>query len=380
MAGKKLKKTAHNWAWRAETRLDRLVRLINDRVNPIKKVRVQVFLGYGNAEKITVLARLQQDKGIESAEEQDSTLDNIKAASKQILTREIPNVRMQAEFAGQTTQAISDEEGYVEFKFSGSALMAPNDSWHKVQLESLEPVAGSEEIVRAETEVLIPCEKARLAVISDIDDTVIHTGATSTLQKSLVTLLQNAHSRVPFEGASAFDQALQKGTTGGEQNPVFYLSSSPWNLYDLLKQFLDIHQFPQGPLMLRDLGLEETHIFKSSHLKHKLGHVHKLLGSYPSLPFILIGDSGQKDAEIYQEVAQAYPDRILAIYIRNVTDARRETEVMEIARQVNALGPEMVLVQDSEEAARHAADKGWIAASAKPAISEQKQEDQEEDF
>ena len=67
-----------------------------------------------------------------------------------------------------------------------------------------------------------------------------------------LTLLHNAHTRLPFEGVAGFYQALQRGRDGEAYNPVFYVSNSPWNLYDLLEDFLDVHGIPRGPLLLRD--------------------------------------------------------------------------------------------------------------------------------
>ena len=96
------------------------------------------------------------------------------------------------------------------------------------------------------------------------------------------------------------------------------MSSSPWNLYDLLVDFLDLNGIPAGPLMLRDFGLRYEPTAGSGHLGHKLKEMRQILQAYPQLQFILIGDSGQEDPEIYREVVKEFPGRILAIYIRDV--------------------------------------------------------------
>ena len=71
-------------------------------------------------------------------------------------------------------------------------------------------------------------------MISDIDDTIVRTGATSLLMMLRVVLLSNAHTRLPFQGVAAFYGALARGASGQDSNPLFYVSSSPWNLYDVL--------------------------------------------------------------------------------------------------------------------------------------------------
>jgi phosphatidate phosphatase APP1 len=94
------------------------------------------------------------------------------------------------------------------------------------------------------------------------------------------------------------------------------------------------------------------------------------MDSYP-LPFILIGDSGQRDPEIYREVVAEYPARILAIYIRSVSpDPLRRETVRALAREVERAGSALLLTDDTLSAARHAADNGWISSEAVAAVAD----------
>jgi phosphatidate phosphatase APP1 len=205
---------------------------------------------------------------------------------------------------------------------------------------------------------------ARVGIISDIDDTVVHSSATSVLKMTWIVLLNNAHTRLPFEGVAAFYRALQRGADGRDYNPIFYVSSSPWNIYDVLEYFLNVHGVPAGPIFLKDWSPAVL----GKHRAHKLGVIRTLLGTYPELPFVLIGDSGQEDPEIYHQAVREHPGRIQAIYIRDVAATRRKVEVPAIAEEVRKLGVEMVLVPDSAAAAEHAAAKGLIAQDAVPEI------------
>ena len=92
----------------------------------------------------------------------------------------------------------------------------------------------------------------RFGIISDIDDTVIRTDATSLLGTFRSTMLANARTRLPFPGVAALYRALH----GAGTNPLFYVSSSPWNIYDMLSDVLAIRGIPAGPLLLRNWGLE----------------------------------------------------------------------------------------------------------------------------
>ena len=168
---------------------------------------------------------------------------------------------------------------------------------------------------------------------------MVKTGATSLLRMARTTFLSNARTRVPFPGVAAFYRALQKGAGESPFNPVFYVSSSPWNLHDLLTEFLTLQKIPIGPLMLRDWGMSAQESMPTGHAGHKLGAIRRILDLFPALPFILIGDSGQEDPEIYHRVVHDYPDRILAVYIRNVTPRpERVDAIRRLADEVEKAG------------------------------------------
>ena len=218
------------------------------------------------------------------------------------------------------------------------------------------PDAASE--VAAQHAILRAPSHARYGVISDMDDTVIHAGATNLLLMARRTLFGNARLRRPLAGVSAFYRALQHEA---EQwtNPLFYVSSSPWNLYDLFEEFLDRNEIPPGPLLLRDYGIDETKLGVEKGHAHKLEKTERIMAAYPDLPFVLTGDSGQDDAEIYAEAAGRYPDRIRAIYIRDVDpdkDTKYDARVDEYIEVSKGHGVPMIRARDSLAMATHAAE------------------------
>ncbi len=219
--------------------------------------------------------------------------------------------------------------------------------------------------------VVVPGENSRFGIISDIDDTIVPTGATRVLEMLKNTFLRNAHSRIPFPGVSAFYRALKQGTSSGEHNPVFYVSSSPWNLYGFLMEFMEINQIPLGPLMLRDLGLTKEHFISGSHNKHKLIQVERIFEIVKDIPFILIGDSGQHDPEIYLQVVKDFPGRVKMIYIRDANTGRKKA--LQAGEQIRVLGVGFLIVKNTMEAARHAADRDWISKDKLKDIGEKKE-------
>jgi phosphatidate phosphatase APP1 len=140
------------------------------------------------------------------------------------------------------------------------------------------------------------------------------------------------------------------------------VSSSPWNLYDVIADFLEAQAIPAGPLLLRDWDIGPS---LRSNSGHKLARIREVLATYPALPFLLVGDSTQEDPEIYGALAREHPGRVLAIYIRDPHgDATRRAAIQRLAADVQATGATLVLADDTLAAAKHAALHGWIAPRA----------------
>jgi phosphatidate phosphatase APP1 len=190
----------------------------------------------------------------------------------------------------------------------------------------------------------------------------------------------NARTRLPFPGVAAFYRALHHGSRGqaaSAANPIFYVSSSPWNLYDVIADFLDLQGIPAGPILLRDWDLWAGAHAAKGHHTHKLSQITRIFDTYPALPFILIGDSTQEDPEIYRHVVAAHPSRVLAIYIRNVhARPERSAAISRLAEEILADHSTLILSDDTLAAAKHAAEKGWISPDALPSIGEEKKADE----
>jgi phosphatidate phosphatase APP1 len=112
--------------------------------------------------------------------------------------------------------------------------------------------------------------------------------------------------------------------------------------------------------MLRDFGI-------SLKKNHKTEAIADILATYPKLKFVLIGDSGENDPEIYSAIVQKHPDRIRAIYIRSV-NPKRIFEIEKLASEVGKTGCQLVLAPEADLAAAHAAAEGLIQASELRAV------------
>jgi phosphatidate phosphatase APP1 len=342
-------------------------------------VKIVPYKGFGTHYKVSLKGRVLEEKGIPPAHEDDSLWDNLVNTFKRMESNEVPYARLKAEFYGLEQEIEADEEGMFDVIFEADTPFPENQLWHSIQLTLLAPdVTEYKGVVSATGEVLIPPKGADFGVISDIDDTVLQTDATKLVEMARNVFLRNAHARLPFPGVAAFYRALLLGSQDREINPLFYVSSSPWNLYDLLVEFFHLQNIPLGPvLFLRNWGISEDEILPLKHRDYKFGVIQHIMDMYPDLPFILIGDSGQEDPEIYFDVAQKYPDRVQAIYIRNVSrDLKRPEAIRELAKKVIEIGSTLILADETVTLAEHALEKGWISTATLTDILAEKAKDE----
>ena len=326
---------------------------------------IHAYRGYGTASRVRVRGRVLEEEGIPPASERDSAWRNVLSALRRFESDEVPGARVRVRFGGTTQELVTDAEGYFDTWIAPRDALEGDKLWHEISFDLLAPRSPIHASPTAIGRALVPPATAQLGVISDLDDTVVQTGATDARALLRSVFLANARTRLPFAGVATLYRALQDGPGGGQHNPIFYVSSSPWNLYDVLAEFLAIREIPEGPVMLRDWGLSERELLPTSHGSHKLEAIRSIIELYPTLPFVLIGDSGQEDPEIYREVVARYPSRILAIYIRNVTPRPERAErIRALAREVSEARSELLLAADSGEVAAHALDRGWIDAAA----------------
>ncbi|HEX8529694.1 MAG TPA: phosphatase domain-containing protein, partial [Cytophagales bacterium] len=346
---------------RLAVRLDRSRYNIKKRFGWLRSPIILPYRGFGNRHEIYLKGRVLEDNGLAKPAERNSIWHNIVAMYKRYVSNEIPNVRVKATFNGQEQVVTTNEIGFFEVRFHFATPLPVQKDWVEVQLELLDQVVPNQKQVRAGGPVMLSQEHHQFGIISDVDDTILVSNATNFYKKIKLMLFKNARSRLPFEGVASFYSALQKGRGGSAFNPVFYVSSSSWNLYDLLVDFCNFQGIPRGPFMLRGSRLDQFTFFASIHKEHKMAKIRQILTSFCDLRFILIGDSGQKDAEIYSQVVRDFPGRILAVYIRDVSNEERDAAVHAIAAAVRQSGVEMLLVRDTGEAARHAQMRGFIA-------------------
>lgn len=360
-----------------DPRIDRLRLHLKLRRGRLGPVGIVPYTGHGTGRRLRLKSRVLEEKKIRLPTPDDPAWRNFRAMVRRFLSSEVPGARVRSRFGDREHVFIANDEGFVDVSLELREPLPDGRSWHPVELELLWPKARGQKQSSATGYVLVPPESAEFAIISDIDDTIVRTEATDLLRMLRLTLFSNAYTRLPFEGVAAFYRALHGGTSGGAGNPIFYVSTGPWNLYDLLEDFLRLQDIPAGPIFLKDWGGLKDVLRGMNHREHKLGVIRGIMDDYPDLQFVLIGDSGQEDAETYGQISRERPGRVRAIYIRDVQNKRRTQTVCDIAEELKSLGTPMLLVDDTVEAARHAVEQSLIPASSLPEIRQDREEDAE---
>lgn len=302
---------------------------------PSAPIRLQPFFGHRSEARLTITARaLRAGPARADAFARRGRLQAMRTMLAQFASREVPGLAVRLELKGPSGDAlehhgVTDQEGYVRFDIAlDPAWPLPRDpAWEVACLHWL--TAEGPQCI--EGYVLVPGSVTKLAVISDIDDTIVETGITggprAIARNWRRVLAELPDERIAVPGSDVFFGALGGGAVlaapGGvgarypaTHRPFFYVSSSPWNLFSYLVAFQQSRGLPLGPLLLRDWGLNRATFGSESHGAHKRAALDALLAFYPAMRFALIGDDTQGDLPAYADTVQANPGRVAAVFIR----------------------------------------------------------------
>jgi phosphatidate phosphatase APP1 len=315
-----------------------MLRTLLSRRGPL---RVQPFFGFRNAERLFLNARAIRSR--ESSFEKQSFWRDFVTMLGQYASHEVADLPVTLEYeCGDgsfiSERVISGPEGFVRFdlKITQGCAQPERTRWEKATLrwEDAESGAGEREAIAY---ILTPGEKTQTGIISDIDDTILETGITGDFRKiarnwkRVMATMPSERVLVPH--ARDFYTAIG-GHPGGTRDPgqaigalepearvrpVFYVSSSPWNLFSYLVTFKRERNLPLGPIMLRDWGFNRKTLGKEGHGSHKEQAIERILETFPHLRFAMIGDDTQKDLVAFGNITAAHPGRIAAVFIRSVS-------------------------------------------------------------
>ena len=303
---------------------------------------MQPFYGFRNSQKLFLPVRAL--RGREPNFDRRTTFGSFRTMLSQYASHEIEGLELELEFetgAGDTLRqgAVTDKEGFASFElaYPDGYDLPLNSGWEKARLRwgpHRDGIEGGETIAF----ILAPGRSAGIGVISDIDDTILETGITGNIRAILRNwkriMVEMPGDRVMVPGASDFYAELGGPPAASAENregtphvpqarprPVFYVSSSPWNLFSYLVTFKREREMPLGPVMLRDWGFNRRTLGSEGHGSHKEEAIRRIIATYPELRFAMVGDDTQKDLVAFGKIVREQPGRVAAVFIRRVADA-----------------------------------------------------------
>lgn len=265
-----------------------------------REAAVIPFTGYGSTTWIRVLARVV-------LAEPDHTLTKARQKARgwrSFFALSIADPTLEVEIDGTRHTVTGDRGGVVDAVLQVD--LAPG--WHTVHLSS----EGSDPV---EAPIFVVGDDIDFGIVSDIDDTVMVTALPRPLVAAWNTFVLDEHARTPVPGMAVFLERTARDHPG---SPIIYLSTGAWNVAPTLTRFLSRNLYPAGALLLTDWGPTHDRFFRSGR-EHKRNNLERFAEDFPKLRWLLVGDDGQHDAELYRTFEERHPDRVAAVAIRQLS-------------------------------------------------------------
>jgi phosphatidate phosphatase APP1 len=280
-----------------------------------KPVEIRLYRTYGTESQVHLKGRVIKPETPTSAAETDSRLTNLRRNLGNFTVPEVAGVQVTLHLDQQQVTLTSNHEGML----LGTEALGPlTPGFHTLRAELAPGQSFSASEVTQEV-VIHPAADTTLGFVSDIDDTILKTGVSNKLEALKNLFLNNEYTSQHFPGTPELYTALDRHNDGQLDGDILYLSGSPINYAERLQGFLQIKGFPKGPLELKKWGYREGDDSPTEQVAYKLDRLRQLFQTYPKKPFILFGDSSEKDADIYLQISREFPGQVKGIYINNVT-------------------------------------------------------------
>jgi len=317
---------------------------------------VKLYHGYGYENKFFIQGHVFALSALPRKKYRNKLFVNLFSLVRLFIVKPVAGAHVQLHFQNITLHQITDKDGLFKFEASGDTTL--NYGWQEVFADVLN--AKGEIVTTSNGFIFVPYI-TQYGFVSDIDDTFLISHSSTILKRLRVLFTNNARTRKPFEGVVEHYKLLAQATTVIERpNAFFYVSSSEWNLYDYLVEFIRINKLPRGIFLLNNIK-RLSQLFKTGKNNHsgKYDRIAQILIAFPNQKFVLMGDSSQQDPYIYLSLVKNFPGRIYAVYIRDVYEKNRQ-KVKDTLLQLNDAGIACCFFVHSADAIKHSKQIGLI--------------------
>jgi phosphatidate phosphatase APP1 len=268
---------------------------------------IELHWGFGTPTAFSISGRVLKDKGIRAPAVHRSYSDNLIDTIKTFETDEVEGAVVEISFDGRKLRGETDDDG--NFLIEANNIHPPL-TVGDLPVKARAVVDKGYRVKPASSFLRIFPDEPILVVISDFDDTTVETAAKSKFKLVRNAILRNASQIKPVAGAPiAYRRALKAGAAG-----FIYLSGSPINFHTRIQDFLRKNELPSGPVLLKNFGSEA--LFEQS--EYKTWRLERIRKALPKARFVMLGDSGEQDTEIYDAFVKRHPGVVHGVIIRRV--------------------------------------------------------------
>ncbi|TDE16520.1 App1 family protein [Dyadobacter psychrotolerans] len=327
----------------------------------MERCDIKLYRGYANKKELVVFGHLVEKYPSGDHKYTRKGFRYARTILQLFSIKTIPSLKVTLRVGSVVAETTAEGDGY--FRFQIPYTEKPDGGWHKYEVSVDEEINGKKYQATSEEEFFIPYTSS-YGIISDIDDTFLISHSRRSFRKLFVLLSKNVQARKPFDDVVKHYQLLSFASRVHPQiqsNIFFYVSSSEWNLYDMIVRFAELNGLPKAILKLKKIksGLDDFVTTGGGSHGHKLRKIQNVIGFYPELQFILLGDDSQKDPEIYEEICREFPKSIRAVYIRQTRTRSKPLSSMHI-KNIENLGIDTCYFAHSNKAIIHSLEKGIV--------------------
>lgn len=269
---------------------------------------VHVYPAISAGDRAVIEGRVVERKKNGVASTTDRKRDNFRRSMDFMINKERKRYPATVRLGEREWQLTTDREGYFRVEVEQLGELSPG--WHDIVARTAQGEGGSRLLI-------VPPENVH-GLISDVDDTIQVTEVNSKRRMLANTFLRNATQREVVPGVVSYYSDLAQRNPQPDLAPIVYLSASPRQLHPLLESFLAHNNFPAGVLTTKRVTDDRTSEPIRDQVAYKTKKIEEILSALPHVRFTLIGDDGERDPEIYADIQKRFPDRVEAIWIRQV--------------------------------------------------------------
>ena len=262
---------------------------------------VTPFPGYAGTDWVRVLGRALIVPPVRKSH--DSELASVRGW-RSFLAVPVGYAQVRITIGETTHDVVCDRGGVIDAVLP--AQLEPGWQTMTMSVEAGEPV---------ETRVFVVADDVRFGIVSDVDDTVMVTALPRPLIAAWNSFVVDEHARQPVPGMAVLLERLVRDNPG---SPMIYLSTGAWNVAPTLMRFRRRHLFPPGSMLLTDWGPTHDRWFRSGRA-HKAENLRRLAREFPHVRWLLVGDDGQHDDELYTSFTSEHPANVAAVAIRRLS-------------------------------------------------------------